>query len=147
MSNTTLLTVSSRDQAWTHKTLHKRWDDIFRVGSRISLIERWPDDNYTPQPIPIQQYDTGREFVITAHLNGFKSTDVHVDIYRGALIILAVPDSIGSEGEHYCEVPLPPNINQRLAEVVFSDGMLTVSFRKPRWMVAALKVALAQLHL
>lgn len=144
MSNTPLYTDSSHDQAWVHKTIRKRWNDIFQVGSTISVIERWPDDNYTPRPIPVKQYDTEREHLITAELNGFKSTNLCVDVHRGCLIILAARAGIGSEGEHYCEVPLPKGINQRMAELAFSEGLLTVSFRKTKRGWATLRLALAK---
>ena len=140
MQNTALCAESYQKKPWVHKTIRKRWDDIFRGVSTISLIERWADENYNPLAIPVKQYDTQHEHIIAAELTGYESTDVSVDVRRGCLIILAT-HGIG-DSEHYAEIPLPNDINQQVVELEFRDGILTASFRKTTLGSVALKLTL-----
>ena len=145
MSNTAVYANSRQHLRWSRKTIHKRWNDVFRAGSTISLIERWPDENYSPLAIPVKQHNTQHDYIITAELPDYELTDVHVDVLRGCLIILATHH--GDLGERYAEISLPTGINRRVAELEFRDGIFTASFRKTTLGLAALRLALAKFGL
>jgi HSP20 family molecular chaperone IbpA len=144
MSKSPIYPSSSHNHYWVRQSISKRWDDIFRLSGSINPFERWADDNYVPQTIPVKQYDTDIGFVVMAELSGYESPDVHVDIHRDCLIILASRDGEGSAGERYCEVPLPSGIKGKQAEVEFSEGLLTVSFTKSQPRVLAWMRAIGQ---
>jgi HSP20 family molecular chaperone IbpA len=121
---------TTSDQQPVRHTINKRWDNLFDMGGSISPIERWSDDNYAPSPLTMKQSETEQGYRVTAELHGFQAQDVHVDLVHDHLIILTSRTLEGSLSELYCKVPLPASVNKNVAEVEFSDGLLTVSFTK-----------------
>lgn len=142
MSKTPLHPTSNANQYWVRRAINQRWDNVFAMSGSISPFERWSDTNYAPRPLPVHHDETDTAYIITADLPGFESPDIHVDMRRDQLIILASHGFEASENECYCELSLPASINRTSGVVEFSEGLLTVSFEKAKpgvfsWMRAA----------
>ncbi len=99
----------------------------------ISPIERWADNNYVPYELDYVYNQNTDTCEIIAPLHGYRAQDVHVAISRGSIIILLSDDEDGdgfSRQEFYCEVLLPPDVQQNDAVVEIDTHFLTVHLVK-----------------
>jgi HSP20 family molecular chaperone IbpA len=95
----------------------------------ISPSERWADSNYAPYELDYVYHQNTETSEIIAPLHGFREQDVHVAITRGHVIILLADDedtALFSRQEFYCEVPLPPDVNQNDAFIEIDTHFVTI---------------------
>lgn len=111
---------------------------IASSASFISPVERWADENYTPQALEYVYTQHSEYGEIAVPLHGFAPQDVQVDISRQHMLILF--SHIGEKvyptrQEFYCEVPLPPDVQQTEALVMFSGHFLIarLAMRQPAY--------------
>jgi HSP20 family molecular chaperone IbpA len=95
----------------------------------MSPIERWSDENYTPQPLSYTLHRSATTTEIIAPLHGFASEDVRVDLHGERVIILlsrADDTPLARCAEYYCEITLPANVNANAADVEITSELLIV---------------------
>jgi len=114
------------------KTITKSFTDDLMLGCSISTVGRWYDENHQTHPIHVTGHETDNTLSISAELPEVEAQDIAVDIMHGNLIILVQGKNGESQDERYHEMRLPQQVNQRFAEVEFSEGLLTVTFSKKR---------------
>ena len=99
----------------------------------LSPIERWSDNNYSPQLLHYTREETPQVYRIVARLHGFEAQDVHVDLsFEHVIILLSSGGTAAPTGqqEYYCEALLPAGAKRNKALVEIGDEWLTVSLRK-----------------
>jgi hypothetical protein len=99
----------------------------------MSSIERWPDNNYTPEALDYVCIVTSSSFQIITRLHGYAVDDVHVDLSRGYIMILITRDDFSlspEQKEYYCEVPILADARQNVARVEIKGDYLTVSLER-----------------
>jgi len=129
--------MTETNNTWVRKSITKSLTDNWMLGCPISTVGRWFDENHQPHPIHVTRRETDNTLTISADLPEVEAQDIAVDIMHGYLIILVRGRNSLSRDERYHEMWLPKQVNQRFAEVEFSEGLLTVTFSKKRSTVMA----------
>jgi hypothetical protein len=119
-----------------------------RMSGRLSPIERWSDDNYTPEPLGLIWGSSPQSHHFAVPLHGFEAQDVHVDLSRGHVIILLAHNYAtvsGGQPEYYREIPIPPDAKPNRALVEVSGDILMISLYKKANLFKRLEAAIARL--
>jgi hypothetical protein len=96
----------------------------------MSPIERWSDSNYAPEALDYVCIVTPISFEIITRLHSYTVDDVHVDLSHGCVMILITRDDfslLANQPEYYCEVPIPADARQNVAQVEIKGDYITVS--------------------
>jgi HSP20 family molecular chaperone IbpA len=132
--------MNQKHMAGDSKVLQRRYIFTSRLEMTafVSPIERWPDRNYTPEPLEYICKQTSDAWVVTAPMHGFGAEDVRIDLSRGHILILLREQDNGASLEYYCEVPIPPETNGKEAYIEITANWLTVRLNQKSGMLNSL---------
>jgi HSP20 family molecular chaperone IbpA len=113
------------------RTIIRRLESPRLMSRMFSPIERWEDENYAPRELNIWWNKTPEFYQIIAPIEGFKASDVHVDLCRDHIIILLSHTEGGDSAlqEYYREVEVPADARKNVAWVEIDKEFLTVTLR------------------
>lgn len=129
--NVVTLQTSSKTSS-VQRSIIQQVENAPLLPRTFSPIERWEDENYAPHVLNFAWDTTPESYQIIAPIDGFKASDVHVDLRGDHVIILLSRTHRGGSAlqEYYREVEIPTDARKDVAWLEIDKEFLTVTLRR-----------------